>query len=586
MAIITGSTTNAYWTFKLEATQGNQSIENNTSQVTVEAFIGRGASSGGSYLEGGKFTVTLSVAGCEDQKFTYDNTGKTITISQGGWQTLGSKTFTVTHTADGSKTATVSGKFTRSIGAPSGGSASGIVSLTTIPRASSPSAISAFSIGEKKTISITRASTSFTHDVYCLIGSVETLIEKNVGNSCIWDTGTWDDGLLWKKTANGSSSTYGMIKVYTFNGSSLLGHKETPFTATVPAQYKGENVQPSLSCLFSPSNSPSGFTNLYIATKSKIRADFSGSHYNSGIGFAEVSFSVNGKKYSSKDASVLSIESDTLLSEGTFTIDYLIKDSSGRTASLSTKIPVVSYYYPKVKNVECYRVAKNDNGVWAQKQLGTGVLIKAAREYSNNISGNACSLRYEVYSGNTRLKTGDLTDNTPTVISDYTFETGKAYTVKLIVADRIESRTYSYPITTASPVLHGNKGGTGLGVGMQVPDGATGFHVAFDATFYGEVGGTVYGLGKLPPLPAGTDVDTWLNFGAYSVRTNEIARTIINLPSEEAGVFRVWSSVGDGSNSGTYFYIIQEYTTYTNSAIYRRYISAEGVRSWKSFALQ
>lgn len=166
MATITGSTSSSLWTYKLEVTEGSYSIENNTSPVTVKAYIGRASSR--SYL-GGNWSGSITVAG------STQNMSGTISyptyIDGGGWLLLATKTFTVTHNNDGSKVASVSSSFSSSDFTPSSASASGNVTLATIPRASSITCTSAY-IGESAQITVNRKSSNFTHVIaYSFTGS-------------------------------------------------------------------------------------------------------------------------------------------------------------------------------------------------------------------------------------------------------------------------------------------------------------------------------------------------------------------------------------------------------------------------------
>lgn len=126
---ILGSTSSSLWTFKLEVREGDYNILNNTSPVTVEAFIGRIQQS--SYMTGAEISCPVTITGVGTQFISGRYT--TGTIPAGGWYSLGSTTFTVPHETDGSKTISISASFTNDV-SPSSGSASGSLILTKIPR--------------------------------------------------------------------------------------------------------------------------------------------------------------------------------------------------------------------------------------------------------------------------------------------------------------------------------------------------------------------------------------------------------------------------------------------------------------------
>lgn len=152
MATITGSTNSSLWTFKMETTEGNYDIANNTSPLTVDVYIGR-SSSAGSYIEGANISCTVGCTGCASQTFTYRNTGR-VNISAGGWLKIGSVTFSaVPHNIDGSKTVYVSASFSQTNGVkPSSGSAADNVVLTTIPRQATLTSAPDFTDEENPTI--------------------------------------------------------------------------------------------------------------------------------------------------------------------------------------------------------------------------------------------------------------------------------------------------------------------------------------------------------------------------------------------------------------------------------------------------
>ena len=126
---INGSTSSQYWSFKLEVTETGTSIVNNTSTLVVEAFIGRPYDS--SYMAGASISCPISVTGTSQQVLQYYT--DYVSVPGGGWISIGSKTFTVPHDADGNKTVNISASFTNDV-SPSSGSASGNMTLTYIPR--------------------------------------------------------------------------------------------------------------------------------------------------------------------------------------------------------------------------------------------------------------------------------------------------------------------------------------------------------------------------------------------------------------------------------------------------------------------
>lgn len=224
MATINGSTTSNNWTYKLEVSETSYSIANNTSVVSVTAYLGRSSSQ--SYI-GGTWSGSITVDG-STQSMSGTIPYPTY-INAGSWYTLATKTFTVSHNLDGSKTASVSSSWAPESGVvPSSASANGSIKLTTIPRASSVSGGSG-NIGENTTINISRYSSSFTHTLTYTFGSLTgTVVEKTSSTSINWTIPTSFYAII----PNSNSGT-GTITCTTYNGNTNIGTNTCNFTAKV-----------------------------------------------------------------------------------------------------------------------------------------------------------------------------------------------------------------------------------------------------------------------------------------------------------------------------------------------------------------
>lgn len=156
-------------------------------------------------------------------------------------RTFGSGTLTIPHNSDGS------GSFT--ISAVSGwiyyngdyyGAAQSFT-LPTIPRASSVSCSTA-NIGSNATITINRASSSFTHTLTYSFGSLTgTIATKTSSTSISWTIPT----TFYAQIPNAKSGT-GTITCQTYNGSTLIGSKSTSFTATVNESASKPTLSPTV----------------------------------------------------------------------------------------------------------------------------------------------------------------------------------------------------------------------------------------------------------------------------------------------------------------------------------------------------
>lgn len=476
--------------------------------------------------------------------------------------------------------------------------------LSAIHRASSLSSVSDFYVGNRTILTINSNSPTFSHDIGCIVSGEEKQIASGLTSDKTTFTYAWYTGehdlFLWKKAADRTDYITGILRLYTYSGDTLVGYKDTAFKADIPVTCNGEPITPRLSCNILPDNSNIGgsiadsLSGKYVANKSKIRADFSGSSCNTTIGFGKVSVSVDGNTYTSTDLELITAPIKT--SGDNVKVVVSVEDASGRKTSREETISVMPYSLPTVSNYSCKRVQYNeDDKQYEVNQTGTSVRVSGYRSFVSLDGTNTCEVYYEVYEsgGSSPIRadlcvSSDITDNAFSfVISDLVFEMEKSYVIYLYAKDKLGTGT-KFPTTVpvSIPSWHAAAGGKGFSVGMITPLDAngvrSGFHVGYDAVFHGGVGGNVFGLGKLPELATGTNLDTLLEFGSYSVSSNNLAASLVNSPSKVAGVIRVWSAVGDGKNSGKYFYVIQEYTTFSNTAIYRRYIDQDGIGQWKT----
>lgn len=220
MATINGSTNNSQWTFKLEVTEGNYDITNNTSPVTVTMYLGRASSQ--SYV-GGNWTGNITIDGS-----SYDLSGNIpypTYINGGEWYEVASYSKTVKHNNDGSKNVSVSASMSSSYFTPSYSSASGTVSLATIPRASGVACSSPY-IGDNAIISIDKKSSSFTNTLTYKIGTLTGTIATKTSNTTVqFQTSSIADS-IYALIPNGTE-TSGTIYCTTYNGSTQIGDTQS-----------------------------------------------------------------------------------------------------------------------------------------------------------------------------------------------------------------------------------------------------------------------------------------------------------------------------------------------------------------------
>ena len=204
-------------------------------------------------------------------------------ISTGGGTTitLGTTVHQINHNSDG--TASVSINTTFNVKATISGSsvtsvsASGTITLNTIPRTSSVTCNS-FNIGDSTTITINRASSSFTHTVKYTFGSLTGTIATKTTNTSIGWTPTKAD--LYAQIPNATSG-YGTITCETYNGNTLIGTSTAGFNAYA----KQNECLPTVSATIADTNSSvtgaSGNSSIIVRELSDPKVTISATAKNS-----------------------------------------------------------------------------------------------------------------------------------------------------------------------------------------------------------------------------------------------------------------------------------------------------------------
>ena len=193
-------------------TQNSQSIANNTSSITVKCYVTTSGGSYNNYSPSGKCTINGTT-----YSFSHSIPANTKTL-------VYSKTVTVGHNTDGTKT--VSASFTFNTELYEGTiKASTSKKLTTIPRTTTPS-LSASSVkpGGSITISMPRASSSFDLTLTYSCGKSSGTIGSNLGTSKTWTVPT----SFITQNPNGNQTC--TITCKTYSGSTYIGSKSVSFT--------------------------------------------------------------------------------------------------------------------------------------------------------------------------------------------------------------------------------------------------------------------------------------------------------------------------------------------------------------------
>ena len=212
---------------KLVLTENSTSVTANTSSVSYSFYITRG---GMGFFASQPFSWNIKIGG---QTIAINNFKFQISTSDPAEQLIKSDQVTVAHDGDGSKTmsfevSTPDASWISPTYGPTAMEMTGTWKLTTIPRASSISAINA-DIGSDTLITISRASSAFTHTVTYKFGDLTgTIATKTAATSIPW---TVPDSFYGEIP----NAKYGTVTLtcHTYSGSTMLGSKTSTFRAIV-----------------------------------------------------------------------------------------------------------------------------------------------------------------------------------------------------------------------------------------------------------------------------------------------------------------------------------------------------------------
>ena len=331
MASIYGST-NKGWRLRLDWSITGQSIANNTSTLSLALWIYDG--SGYSQNESSGEAYYILQGSKSWSPYDYSSTG---------WYKLGSRSITVSHNADGTKSLALTAEWDCGFDSsytPRHLSLSETVTLTTIPRASTAT-VSGDTLGTALTITIKRASSGFTHRLYYTCGQLsKQTIATGIGTSY-----SWTPPVSLAQQAPNAATVAVALLVETYNGSTYVGASTLQLSLAVPT-----NVVPSLTVALSDPTNVSTTYGGYVQLRSKLKVALTAS---GAQGSTIKTYSVKvGSIYAGASATGTT---DYLPDAGTLTVTCSVTDSRGRTTTKTQSITVLAYARPTVSAITAAR---------------------------------------------------------------------------------------------------------------------------------------------------------------------------------------------------------------------------------------
>ena len=433
---------------KFNWSQSSQSVANNTTKISwnMQVILSSGYSISSSASKDWSVTVNGT-------KYSGSNSFGSIS---GTTKTLASGSTTISHNSDGTKTfsysfsqefnITYNGSSVKTISGSSSGT------LETIPRTSSFTlSSSSLDMGGSQTVTITRASSSFTHTVQYTFGDTTTTSHTKTTSTSVSFTPALS---LANKIPNATSGTC-TVKVTTYSGDTAIGSASKTFTLKVPS-----SVKPTVTALNPVYNNT--LNGLTIAGKStvKVTPAASGS-YSSTI----KSYSYSGAGLSGTGSS----KTTGTLNAGTYTITVTATDSRGRTGSASLSFTAYAYSAPTC-SISAYRTDSNGNanasGEYVRLKLGWNL----SNPNSANTNAHTFKVEYKTSSATTWTQTNSGTLNPSYSASNVVYNpnsvkvsTTTSYNFRFTVTDSFGSTSATCTLSTISAVFNVEKNGVGIG---------------------------------------------------------------------------------------------------------------------------
>lgn len=465
----------------------------------------------------GTFTSNTRLYFTLNEQVIKDSTSS-VTGPRNGSVLIASGSLVVDHNDDGKKTINYHALVKSSTYGISGELA-GQFTLTTIPRASSVNGGTG-NIGQTTTISISRATTAFTHTLRYAFGNLSGTIATGVESSYNWTL----PETFYTQIPNSKTGT-GTIFCDTYNGNELIGTKYTSFTATVTEESSRPVISATLTDVNETTKTLTGDNTKMVRGKSTGQLRILSTVKNSST---IISVKVNGINVG---ASADITKTYANISSDIFEI--VTTDSRGFVNKSYIINPSYVEYIPLTLKALIFR----------PQPTGSEIQMTYSGNYFNDTFGSVANTlsikwRYKIKDSEEWISESTVTpvisDNTIALSTislgtDYNYQT--AYEFQVITTDKLTTNVQTIQVSVGMPVFYWGKDFLDImgelryqGVSLkrlyantkQPPDG-----ISFDAINSGE------GLHRS---------------GLYSVYSNSVWYNLINV--------RHRSGDGDGVNYG------------------------------------
>lgn len=453
--IISGTTSNTYIVSQI-VWSSTKNVAKNTSEVTATLQLRR--TNTGFTTEGtGTFSLTIGSK-------TYTDTGVHLAIST-DWVTAITRTVTVSHGADGTKTVAMSASGSLPPSSLTSVSCSGSAKLDNIPRASTFTCAASAELGDSIAITITRASSKFTHKLTWAFGGKSGTIATAATTSATLAT-----DIAWASNIPSAVSGKCTITCTTLDadGKTVGDPQKKTVTLTVPESV-GLTVQDGWG-RFVPDSDVSAVAawGIYVKTLTYVRADIDTAKISTenayGATVTSYELKVNSTAATAAGDAV-SVRTPCQTAGNGIGVTLTMTDTRGRKHTIEQVIDVEDYKYPTASQIS---VSRSDD---AGNATPTGTRLSAFAVGSYAPCGGKNTLTLTV--SGTGITTQMIPNGAYYILSTPA-EQDKAYTLALEAKDAAGNATaYVVNVPTAHATLHAPVGGRGLAIG-RFYDGAYG----------------------------------------------------------------------------------------------------------------
>lgn len=457
--------------YDIEVIENSQSIENNTTNVTVKFYITPKNSKFNGWLDD---DATFTISSNNNQAFNNNSNIRSVRPNCTTYNNkvlVSSWTGTFNNKTDGTLAITASVTYGWASNAtnyytPKTTTVTASGNAMTIPRATTPTLeVTTAKMGDTLAISLPRASDTFTHNLTYSFATVSGTIGTNIATSKSWT--------IPKELANSiPSATSGtlIISCATYNGDTLIGSKSVSLTLNI-----ADDMLPTISSI-TTSEAGNVHLGVFVQNYSKVKIDIvSVGAYGSTI--KSISTTFDGVTYTSA-----SVTSGIQYISGEKQISVTVTDSRGKTATSTASVTILAYKPPKISAFTAIRCDSDGN----PKDNGQCALISYA--YSTTALGNQNQISLKIASGET-----SFIDQSPvayeadtSLITNAVFDTEHSYAITITVTDEFNSNTATAILPTDITTFDILASGKGIAFG-KVAETENLLDVKFNAKFNGDV---------------------------------------------------------------------------------------------------